>query len=439
MLREQCWDELLLPLMTSVLSIAGQHAVSVEGSALLTLVRVDDVLRACACFRPSAPLTIYGFGCIGGQRGLLSSGIQAILESKHDDTSIDEIAISVLHDMILSSAFKISRCAMNHWHSHSVEVQLSEQNISTDNRMDITAKSLSIQLLTLDSVLHALHDCLTGTLSEDAFHAAIEAIKANKISCGKRLEQRSLLSPQILLLYLQEQSTSWLRCDPEDPSVSSPAFQITEDALLALTRVCEFLASELLTFARQQCREEFRANRPTDDDEDDEEEDSDDDMNERDIDFKKFMITPHHILQAVSSDHELKTTFPGLIRQGGFYIPSNVSTATLTEIATILRQEVDIPMRQRMERLWSGMFTNHDVSEFEIESESQSPCNESFFHPFDGSIVSCTHHSRASENEDEDEDEDEADAEDEKRSIIMCLASVRGPHKSAMSSISPLG
>jgi hypothetical protein len=320
MLREQCWDELLLPLMTSVLSIAGQHAVSVEGSSLLTLVRVDDVLRACGCFRPSEPLKIYGFGCIGGVRGLFADQLDRVLRINSAFLCVDEVAVSVIHDMIFSFAVTIIKNAVlnakvitsappaYHDERRNEQLFLSEVVIanlaatlplkvlqtSTEEPPSNLTSSLTrepLQVITVKHVIDALKACLSGDLLSYACNTVDETIERfdlqrfthSTVSSEATLgsASRLQLSPEILWFAL----TSTLL-------VGEKAFTITMDALIGLTAACEYLSIEIFELSGTKCKEQD------------------------DSEFK--CITAEHVCQAIRSDPELDLAFPGVIRQGGF-------------------------------------------------------------------------------------------------------------------------
>jgi hypothetical protein len=88
----------------------------------MMVVMVADVLKAIHAQRNltnatqavGIPSQVYGFGYVGGIRGLLGeNGILQVLHQIHPNLTIDEIALSVVHDMIVSMGVDVIKRALN--------------------------------------------------------------------------------------------------------------------------------------------------------------------------------------------------------------------------------------------------------------------------------------------------------------------------------------
>jgi hypothetical protein len=114
--RMVCWAKLLIPLMKGIANITSVRPSAYEyaqGKRPLPgqysnakLVVLEDVFTVLQ--EMGYPQQVYGFGYPGVPRGILGNGVVDIMQHTLDSTySLDEIALSVLHDMLISKAVDI--------------------------------------------------------------------------------------------------------------------------------------------------------------------------------------------------------------------------------------------------------------------------------------------------------------------------------------------
>ncbi len=361
MLRTKCWEDLVLPLLKSTYKNA--NVLKISDLPSIRLVTVNDALIACASRYPS-PIQVFGYGYMGGIRGLLIDGIQKVLEQVHPKFCIDEIAISVLHDIMISAGVDILRAAMfrsklvntgkfdkvsiGTISIDGIEQWKGEVYVGRDDVHDSIDRTLTVRLLTDSMILDAMQDRLCGEVAKHASREANTAtnrLHGNPPSINSSREIASkyfrdigvVLSPNMLLFALQ----------------SLPEFNhtvhMTIEALVSLTMILEYICAEILELAGNACR-----------------------------DNEDICINSRHIYLAIRLDVELDAIFPGCIRQSGTnpgYLPFEV----MDNVPANLQEEVR-KTKVKLDNLMDSMF-KPNIASLRL-----------FASPFDGGIVAASSH-----------------------------------------------
>ena len=296
--------------------------------------------RTSAAVLSHSPLNpiVYGYGVMGHQRTLLSHGILSVLKkvAGSDDVTIDPIALSVLHDMIVSKAIEWIQQALLmarivplgekscvwcndggriYYEKQVIDVDNDAFSVPVDENYDVNLKRTwnptvivtnshyddpidkrysaseeHIRIIDLD-VLQSTCGRIVGG-NDMRLYINAEMIKASTILSMKHDTVISAitntgsiegfvcnLSPILVLFLLQHH-----------PMLSmTNSFYMSDIGLIALTAGLEAMLIDLLENAIIQCRDEKQ-------------------------NASMMRIHTSHINKAIQSDDILLGTFPGIIR-----------------------------------------------------------------------------------------------------------------------------
>lgn len=259
-----------------------------------------------------AELRVFGYGVAGNIRHVLGPQIQMVLIQVHPWAMLEEVAMSVVHDLVVTTMLDVARCAkaqstqrghrratvhcghpapaeaskLRPWEYSVYEVQPAEGEGG-----DPDDDAAAVTVVTMDDVLAAMHTLLPTPLTEQILRECTRALSryhqqrentANGVIPVPGMEIRSWIgltfAPELIALIV-------------DTFFGVGDVCLTIEALISLTATAELLAAKLFELSGNVAKEED--------------------------DHSDIIIAPHHLSMAILRENTLRALYPGCwIRYG---------------------------------------------------------------------------------------------------------------------------
>lgn len=274
-------DDVITPLVSTATLLCLQEVTADDGEGFVPAITVNDVLVSIPSALPSSNISVYGFGAPGDVRVLLGDTLITVLKQIHPSLSMDEVALSVLHDMIVKVLVDVALMArqvtllcgrrageaVSFVKLRSVVGGALQREVCSDEHVMVTTAS---------DVETAITTVLKKELAKAALGKCKTVVRSVDLSKGSELPQWLNVSPDMILYVLQAQ-----------PSTSG-VINLSLDALVFLMSVVQYVCDEVLELSGNGC-----------------------------LDYGVSSLTSRHIMMAVRNDEELNRLFPGVFRDGG--------------------------------------------------------------------------------------------------------------------------
>eukprot|EP01033_Poteriospumella_lacustris_P013250 gene13250-9491_t len=297
-----------------------------------SLITCDTLLRSLPRLYSGnrADLRVFGYGVAGNIRHLLGAQLAKVLPQVHSKLMLDEVAMSVVHDLVVTTMLDVAGFAKAHsmqcgrlsatlkcgdaaageadqyrsWEYSVYEVSAD----GTEGAGDV------LPVVTMDDVLMAIRTIVCGDLAR---HAISECARATETYHERNIADKAAVPPGM-------EMRQWTGLDiaPESIALIVDTYfgvgnvRLTVEALICLATLTDYLSGELLELSGNATKDSGRN-----------------------------VISPHHLSLAILYDGELLRLCPGMIRYGGHLSPLTAGfNAVNATPNTSLMQTVDAYM-----------------------------------------------------------------------------------------------
>lgn len=275
----------------------------------LPLITCDHLLRIIPQILPRGKdLQVYGYGAVGNIRHLLSGSLLKVLKQVHATTTIDEVALSVIHDQVVTVAIDLLHSARTYHVEEPVTYRRYSMPISTVNASLASSgvptdgivpwefvfydlcedgEEKYANVITARDIVATIDLLIPGDLAKHAKSECMNAIR--KLSVNRAAEEVFPIEPIEKL----RRACGLIVCPAAVTLIaqSSPGLRdvrLSLGACVSLATVVEYLSAELFELSGKAAR-----------------------------DMESQTILPRHVNLAVQFDQELIRLFPGIVRNGG--------------------------------------------------------------------------------------------------------------------------